>query len=665
MLDWLACGLVRVVGGLLCLLPPELAVGLGSWLGRCAMPFQAKRVRIGELNLKAAFGEALTPGQRRRLIRRLFGNLGAGLIEMLRLPAVDQAYFERYIEVQGKEHFIQASQAGRPILFLTAHFGNWEMCSIAAAFLGFPIVALARAQSQLPRLYRLLVSYRESKGCRVVHKGGAMRRLFKTLSEGGLVGIVGDQSSRQGIPVEFFGRPALFATGPFELARATGALIVPAFMHRLRGPHQRLIIGPPLELRTDGEPQALVREAIERFAALLRRHIEQDPDQWLWAHKRWKYTPARRVLVLSDGKAGHVKQSMAVVEALKSRVPDCDARVIEVRYRSRAGRWLAVLWAWLSPGGAGALRGLSLALSPDCFRRLANCYADIVVSCGSATAPVNVLLAAENRAKSVVIMSPAPLPLRRFNLAFVPAHDRVGQRAGGHVIITPGSLNAITEPALAQARDHLQTHPRFQPVPGHGPVLSVLIGGDTSEYDVSPAFADALMRQVLDACEQTGGSCLVTTSRRTSPEVERVLRERLEADPRCRLLLMASRDQLNLPAAPSEGDTNGSAAQAGGTLEGMLGWAQAIVVTAESVSMVTEACASGRPVLVVEPPRRRPADSPTKPQRLLGALLTQGYVGVHPVDELGPAIRAALAQGAPARRLDTFGLVQEAVSRLL
>jgi KDO2-lipid IV(A) lauroyltransferase len=158
------------------------------------------------------------------------------------------------MEGDGLSHYRETRPAGA--VFVTGHFGNWELSSIAAALRGHPIIALARAQRTLPRLYALLVSYRESKGCTVVHKGGAVKRLIAALEQGGFVGIVGDQASRQGIPVEFFGRLALFAPGPFELAHRKGALILPAFIHRVRGPFHRIVVEPPIVLsqrRSTGE----------------------------------------------------------------------------------------------------------------------------------------------------------------------------------------------------------------------------------------------------------------------------------------------------------------------------------------------------------------------------------------------------------------------------
>jgi KDO2-lipid IV(A) lauroyltransferase len=649
MLDWLLCGVVKALGGVLCRVPPETAVRWGEALGGLGWYLQPKRARLALLNLHAAYGEALPPEEAEAIVRRIFRNLVAVLFEMLRLPIIDEAYIDRYVEIVGREHFDAAEATGRPIIMLTGHFGNWELTSIYSALKGYPMLALARVQDKFPRLYRLLVSYRESKGCRIVHKGGAMRQLLAALKPGDLVGIVGDQASRNGRAVEFYGRAALFASGPFELARSTGALIIPGFAHRVRGPHHRMALEPPIDVRAlPGDPDAQVLAGIERFAAAMRAHIDQDPSMWLWLHKRWKHTPTRCVAVLSDGKRGHVKQSLAAVEAMKRARPDVRERVLEVRWR-RGGRVAALLWAWLVPGRRGARRALRWCLQPESWCAIGTAYADVVVSCGASTAPANLLLSAWLRAKSVVVMDPAPLPLRAFDLAFVPAHD--APRAGPGVVPTLGALTWIDEPSLRREQAALVSHARFRP-PAAGaaldrrPVVAVFLGGSTEDYDFTPAFAETLMRQVLAACDAADARCLVTTSRRTPPAAEARVEALLADHPRCALWLRASRDHVN------------------GTLEGMLGWARVALVTGESISMVSEACAAGRTVLALEPPRRR--SGPTKASRFLRSLLDEGLIHTCAAEQVEPALRRALADPpSPSRAPALEATLRDAVSRVL
>ena len=648
MIDWLVCAAVKLVGGVLCLLPPAAAVWIGERLGGLAAWLQPKRTRIGILNLRAAFDGQLTPEQARRTIYACYRQMGAGFVELLRLPVIDHAYKDRYITVDGHHHLQEATASGRPLILLTAHYGNWELSSIVSALLGHPIVALARAQEKFPRLYRLLVSYRESKGCAIIHKGRAMRQLLTALSRGRPVGIVADQASRHGVFMGFFGRPALFARGPFELAHREGATILPVFTHRVRGPSHRVVVEPPLTLPQDADRERTVLEGARQFADHLERHIRQDPTQWLWMHKRWKYTPARRVLILSDGKPGHLKQSLAVVDALRERRPELAHQVVEVRYRHRLARAAALLWSWWLPRGWGAIWCLRRTLTPSSASALLSRYADLIVSCGSSLTAVNALWSFEQRAKSVVLMNPAPLPLRRFDLVVAPRHDRLPRQS--NVVEIDGAMaGRLGEETLREAGMRLKTYPRFRAGGANTsqPVVAVLIGGSTPTHQLTVAVVQAMLQHVLDACEGFDGACLVTTSRRTPPEVERWLTEHVETHPRCRLLVLAGRDPLD------------------GTLTGMLGLARIVVVTSDSVSMLSEACASGRSVLAVELPRALGRFVPTKHDRFLQQLANTGSARCVTADDLGAAIHDVMKHGAVSPRLDQAATVGEAVAKLL
>lgn len=651
MIDLIACTIVKALGWLLCRLPSGLVVWIGSCVGRLAYCLQTGRRQVGEANVRAAFEDQLSPKQIRRIVRDSFIQLTAGVLELLRLPVVDRAYVERHITFEGFEHFEAAVASEKPIILLTGHFGNWELSSIVAALLGHPIVALARAQNKFPKLYALLVSYRESKGCRIIHKGGAIKKMLTALDSGRIVGIVGDQASRQGMFVDFFGRPAQFAKGPFEIAFSKKAVLLPVFIRRVQGPDHRIVIEPPIDLSGENREGA-VRKGIEQFAAILGRHIRAYPGQWLWMHKRWKHTPVRRILVLNDGKLGHLKQSQSIAASLTQEHPERQWKVVDIRYRSRMHRALCIGWILLTRGRVAASRILEFALHPQSAKDLLCTYADMVISCGAAMVPTNVLWTRANRAKSVVLMNPFPLPLRLFDLVIAPRHDRLPKR--DNVLETLGAISYFDMKNQEQAKIRLSGHASYRDHSKAGkasvraPVFAVFIGGDTQHYEVAGGFVDALIAQITAACESLDGWCLVTSSRRSSVEVERILTERLGRHPRCRFLLIASRDSID------------------GTMEGMLASADISVVTGESISMVSESCASGRTVLVAEPPLRKASHSGlTRHQRFLRELSSEGYIKLVSVPEIMHTLARVIKDRPKLKRLDELDQAVSAAEKLL
>ena len=624
---------VRGVGRLVRWLPVPWAAACGRGLGRFAYWAQPKRRAICLGNLTAAFRDERSPEALERICRGVFETIGMSFVEMLLTPSVDEPYLRRWVTVEGLPHLDQAMAQGRGVVIVTGHFGNWELINLSAGLRGYPVSVLARPQG-LPRLNRLLNDYRESKGCRVISRGMAARAMVQRLRGGGLVGVLMDQDAgRRGVLAPFFGRLASTADGPITLARRLGAAIVPVFIIRGRGPHHTIHIEPPLEAPLLGDLARDVQATVAAYLEILERYVRRAPEQWLWPHRRWKSSPHQAVVALSDGKPGHRTQAAAVAElvqqAWETRV-GADARLrdaagpfmrrelVEVRYRSSWRRGVLTLaaacgaTAWGSPR-----RWLRWALVSSSAHALESTWATHVVSCGAAAGVVNLVWSRSRNARAVHVMRP-PWPLgRRFALRVIPRHDRAVEDA--RTVVTHGALHTVSSARMAeQAARHRPRWPLRRAVQ-----LGLLLGGDSRGVRLPMPLVAAVVEQVLAAAEALDAELVVTTSRRTSPAVEQWLEQRLAGHPRCPVLVIARRDPAD------------------GVVPAILGMAAAVVVSGESMSMVSEAAASDKPVLVFEPQARWPRP---KARRFLSALTASGRLAVVPPAQLGTQLIAAVRE---------------------
>jgi mitochondrial fission protein ELM1 len=259
------------------------------------------------------------------------------------------------------------------------------------------------------------------------------------------------------------------------------------------------------------------------------------------------------VWVLHDGKAGMASQSVGLAEA--AGFPFIEKR-LAIRFPWR--HLPPYLWLWPShaAGGAGA--------------RLAPPWPDLVIACGRNAAMPALTIRRMNRGRSLAAQIQDPeIGHEEFDLFVVPAHD--GLR-GPRVIVTQGAVHRATPARLAAARC------RFPALAAMArPIRSVLIGGSNKAYRLSlrrlAEIADALGRIL----RQDGGSLLLTPSRRTGAAGLALLRERLE----------------NLPAVVWDGTGENP-------YFAYLALADAVLVTADSVSMISEAAATGKPVHILE-----------------------------------------------------------------
>ncbi len=283
--------LIRSVEGAVRLLPEGLVTRLGGAMGW--LVGGALRIRRGvvEANLRQAFPDR-DPAWIGRTAGSSYVHLGREGVAILRLGKLGPREVWERTEVEGIEHLREPLSHGRGVVLLTGHLGNWEIGGAAMAVREIPIDVVAKRQNN-PLFDARMNRTREALGMRVIDRDGGTKHILRSLGEGRVVALVADQNVRHaGVFVDFFGRPASTARGPALLAMRTGAAVVFASAIRLPGSRARYRIRcVPLAPPTGSDPEAGTRDLLRRYLAALEDDIRSAPEQYLWAHKRWKTRP--------------------------------------------------------------------------------------------------------------------------------------------------------------------------------------------------------------------------------------------------------------------------------------------------------------------------------------------------------------------------------------
>jgi KDO2-lipid IV(A) lauroyltransferase len=191
------------------------------------------------------------------------------------------------------ENYERAYAQGKGVLFLTAHFGGWELSAFAHSLHGHWLQIVMRPMDN-EHLDRLLQRYRTLYGNKTVAKDDFVRGLLGAMKAGETVGILMDTNMTppQGIFVDFFGIPACTASGLARIALRTDAAVVPGFTiwDPALGKY-RLRFDPALELIRTGHLEADIAANTQMFTQVIEDYVRKYPDQWLWVHRRWKTRP--------------------------------------------------------------------------------------------------------------------------------------------------------------------------------------------------------------------------------------------------------------------------------------------------------------------------------------------------------------------------------------
>ena len=292
--------------------------------------------------------------------------------------------------------------------------------------------------------------------------------------------------------------------------------------------------------------------------------------------------------VITDGAAGNQRQALALADRLGMPI-----RHLQLEPRAP--------WSWFAPCLSVGAR---LALSGTQRAQFAPPWPAAAIGCGRLSALYTRLLRrlSGGRCYTVQILDPRINPAH-WDMVIAPRHDHLD---GPNVLQPLGSLNPVDDAWLQDGRD---ADPAFASLPR--PRIGVLLGGPRKGIAFDQTYIDALASALLNRLHSEGGSLLVLASRRTPQALVGIMRSRLAGMPG---LVWSSHDGGDNP------------------YPGVLGWADALVVTPDSVNMLSEACAVGCPVqtFVMAP-------LPEKIERFHRALREAGWLQTLDVDAAPPA----------------------------
>jgi lipopolysaccharide heptosyltransferase II len=299
MLDFSIYLLYRASTALLRALPLRFLFVLGEFLGFFVWLLLPHYRRLARCNLEIAFPGEKTPRELRRIVRRVFEKLGANLLSSLKMGLMPPEKIAEHLETENFEAIHRELRAGRPVVLLLSHIGNWELFAQMFSYY-VDYVRLGTVYQKLGNRY-IDEHVRQTRGrtrVAMFERGEGFHRPIELLRSGGLIGILGDQhAGDHGVWTPFFGR--LASTSPLcgLLAKRTGAAVVAAAAHTVGPGRWRMVFTERLDAPGDSlnAITAKCNDAIEQ-------QIRTAPEDWFWVHNRWK-TP-RPNFLLTEYKRG-------------------------------------------------------------------------------------------------------------------------------------------------------------------------------------------------------------------------------------------------------------------------------------------------------------------------------------------------------------------------
>ena len=262
-------------------------------MSRVAYYLLQKHKLIAVHNLTRSFPEkSLT--ENLQIVKDTYANFALTFIEFLQILYLNRDNLHHWVSVKGLEHYERACNEGKGVLLFTAHFGNWEMGNAALAILSKPPIFMARVLDS-PFLEEITTFVRSRLGIGNIHKKNVLSSILSQLRKGEVLKLLIDQNAaaREGVFVNFFGRPACATTGIALMAMHTGAAVLPVFTTRMPDGRYLTEIGPKVETVNTGNRDQDVLQIRKTTIPLLKTTSVNIPDSGSGCISGGKQNPFR------------------------------------------------------------------------------------------------------------------------------------------------------------------------------------------------------------------------------------------------------------------------------------------------------------------------------------------------------------------------------------
>ncbi|MBN2254564.1 MAG: lysophospholipid acyltransferase family protein [Deltaproteobacteria bacterium] len=223
------------------------------------------------------------------IAKNVYRNMGTVAAEFFEIPNLTVENMSNWVTFEGLENYEKARAKKKGILFYTGHFGNWELLAACFGLKNMRVTIVYRALDN-PVLENFVAWFRSFTGHKVIPKGGAFQRIVELLGCNEMIGILIDQNVawKEGVFVDFLGRPASTTRRFADLALKTGAPVVSAFIIRQENGRYRIVINKEIEVSRTGVYERDIFDTTQNFTRVIEDMVRQYPDQYFWIHQRWK-----------------------------------------------------------------------------------------------------------------------------------------------------------------------------------------------------------------------------------------------------------------------------------------------------------------------------------------------------------------------------------------
>lgn len=289
-LDRLTIGLFKTIGNILCSVPRNFALFLGTIFAKFIYsiarltPYRKQLAK----NIKSTL--PISEQGAKRIAKSHIISLTKNIVDLLRLPLINKDNIDSIVELKNIHFFEEAVNKNMGVILVSAHFGCWELLgAIFSLKLNTKLNVLVQRPTN-PAFDYLFTEYRNIFSVNTYYNSEGvkgLRPLFRALENKECIGFLIDQHGESEDTFgDFFGKIVSIPSGPANFAYRTKAPVVPAFIKRNKNNRHEVVFFPPV-YAGDGDKETEIHKLSGELYKNIEKFIKEKPDEWLWIYERW------------------------------------------------------------------------------------------------------------------------------------------------------------------------------------------------------------------------------------------------------------------------------------------------------------------------------------------------------------------------------------------
>ena len=274
--------LIIILFGLFKLLGYKTSSEVGSLLGKTFGPFFRSKKIIKNNLIK--FDSSLSPEKIKKITSEMWGNYGRILSEYPYISNFRKGDLDKYIKIENIEK-LEEIKKGQPVIFISAHFNNFELMAMIIEKAGVNLSAIYRPLNN-KLVNSIMEPIRKKYICKNQIKKGinGVRESLKFFKQGTSIALMIDQRVSEGEKINFFNYPALTTTIPAQFVKKFGCKIQPVHIERHNKIYFKITFDEQIFIEENAD-ETLISIKLNQW---LEKKIRKNPSQWIWSHDRWK-----------------------------------------------------------------------------------------------------------------------------------------------------------------------------------------------------------------------------------------------------------------------------------------------------------------------------------------------------------------------------------------